>query len=561
VPRTPTEIAIAEIWTEILGVDRVGVEDDFFHLGGHSLLAARVVTKVRERFEMELSVRSLFEHPTLAAFAAQVAASRGETARGPDSGEAAPLADVAGYPPSYSQRQLLFIDELVPNIATYNGAFAVRVTGPLDREALEASIADVVTRHEALHTVSRWTPEGPLQLVLDQWQFALAEVDISGLSTETRGPELEQLLSERAREPFDLATDLMVRATLFRLAEEEHVLLVVTHHIASDGWSVGIFCGDLSELYAARVESRQPSLPELPLQYRDFALWQRSRLSGEWLERELAYWRDRLAGAPTVLELPMDRPRPLRQTFDGALVPIELSRELGEATLGVSRAAQATPYMLLLAVFAVLLYRVGGQDDILIGGPVANRSRSEFDRLIGFFANTLVSRVRLAGNPPFSTLLAQVRETVLATLDHQEVPFEQIVEAVHPPRDLGVNPLVQVNFRARVEPPALPRFPGLDTNRVPVDAGFAAFELALDLHVLSDGIVGEFIYDTTLFDRESVMRLAGDFESLLRQVVSEPGARLLSLELPSEHSATRVGARAESVPIRSFRRMGSGAID
>jgi amino acid adenylation domain-containing protein len=561
-PRTPTEIAIAEIWREILGVDQVGIEDDFFHLGGHSLLAARVVTKVRERFEMELSVRALFEHPTLAAFTAQVATPTDHTAAGNGTGAATPLGDATAYPPSYSQRQLLFIDELAPNIATYNGAFAVRVTGPLDREALEASIADVVARHDALHTVSRWTPEGPVQLVLDHWQIALADVDLSVLPEETRGQELERLLGESARKPFDLTTDLMVRATLFRLAEEEHVLLVVTHHIASDGWSVGIFCGDLSELYAARVESRKPSLPELPLQYRDFALWQRSRLSGERLERELEYWRDRLAGAPTVLDLPTDRPRPLRQTFDGALVPIELPRELGEATLRVSREAQATPYMLLLAVFAVLLYRIGGQDDILIGGPVANRSRSEFDRLIGFFANTLVSRVRLAGNPPFSTLLAQVRETVLATLDHQEVPFEQIVEAVRPPRDLGVNPLVQVNFRARVEPPALPRLPGLETSRVPVDAGFAAFELALDLHVLSDGITGEFIYDTTLFDRESIVRLAGDFKSLLHQLVSEPGARLLSLELPSERSrAIGVGGQGAGIPIRSFRRTGGRALD
>ena len=559
-PRTPAEVAIAEIWKEILGLDRIGVDDDFFHLGGHSLLAARVATRARERFEMELSVRALFEHPTLAGFAEHVAAEKGGIDEEP--APAVAVTDEPGaYPPSFTQRQLLFIDELVPNIATYNGAFAVRIAGSLDVGALEASIADVVARHEALHTVFRWTPEGPVQVVLEEWGFDLPVVDLSTVSPQGRDQELQRLLQERAREPFDLARDLMVRATLYRLGAEEHVLIVVTHHIASDGWSVGIFCSDLSELYEARIRGRRPVLPELPLQYRDFALWQRARLSGAHLERELAFWRDRLAGAPTVLQLPFDRPRPPRQTFDGANLPVELPPELAEATLQLARAEQATPYMLLLALFAVLLYRVSGQDDVLIGGPVANRSRSEYDRLIGFFANTLVSRVRLAGNPSFAELLAQVRETVLGTLDHQEVPFEQIVDAVRPPRDLGVNPLVQVNFRARVESPAVPQLGEMETIRVAVDPGFAAFELALDLHVLANGIVGEFLYNTALFDQETVVGLAEDYEALLRQVVSAPGTRLLALELPSERHGA-VGAASEgAAPIRSFRRTGSRTLD
>ncbi len=509
---------------------------------------------------MELSVRALFEHPTLAGFVEHLAAERGGI--GEEPAAALTATDESGaYPLSFSQRQLLFIDELVPNIATYNGAFAVRIAGPLDAGALEASIADVVARHEALHTVFRWTPEGPVQVVLDSWRLALPLVDLTSMPEAEREQALHSLLRERAQEPFDLATDLMVRATLFRLSVDEHVLLIVTHHIASDGWSVGIFCSDLSELYEARLQDREPTLPELRLQYRDFALWQRARLSGERLERELAFWRDRLAGAPTVVQLPFDRPRPPRQTFDGASLPVELPVELAEATLRLSREKQATPYMLHLALFAVLLYRVSGQDDILIGGPVANRSRSEYDRLVGFFANTLVSRIRLGGNPSFSQLLAQVRETVLGTLDHQEVPFEQIVDAVRPPRDLGVNPLVQVNFRARVESPAVPRLHETETTRIAVDAGFAAFELALDLHVLADGIVGEFIYNTALFDPETVARLAVDYEALLRQVVSTPDTRLLALELPSEQQGGVVAAAQTTAPIRSFRRATSRAPD
>ena len=559
-PRTPDEIAIAEVWKDILGLDRIGVDDDFFRLGGHSLLAARAVTKVRERFEMELSVRALFEHPTLAGFAEHLAAERG--GNGEEPAAALTTADEAGaYPLSFSQRQLLFIDELVPNIATYNGAFAVRIAGPLDASALEASIADVVARHEALHTVFRWTPEGPVQVVLDSWRLALPLVDLTSIPEAEREQALHSLLRERAQEPFDLATDLMVRATLFRLSVDEHVLLIVTHHIASDGWSVGIFCSDLSELYEARIHCRPPTLRELPLQYRDFALWQRARLSGERLERELTFWRDRLAGAPTLLQLPTDRTRPPRQTFDGASLPVELPAELAEATLQLAQQQQATPYMLLLALFAVLLYRASGQDDILVGGPVANRNRSEYDRLIGFFANTLVSRVRLAGNPSFEQLLAQVRETVLGILDHQELPFEQIVDAVRPPRALAVNPLVQVNFRAQAESPAVPRIGESETTRVSVDPGFAAFELALDLHVLAEGIAGEFIYNTALFDQETVAGLAEDYEALLRQVVCAPETRLLALELPSERLQVNGAASGKVAPIRSFRRTSKRALD
>jgi len=350
----------------------------------------------------------------------------------------------------------------------------------------------------------------------------------------------------------------MVRVTLFELAPREHVLLFVTHHIASDGWSVGVFCRDVSECYNARRRHAQPRLPELTLKYRDFSSWQRRRLSGGHLESELLYWRSRLAGAPTVLELPTDRPRPARQTFEGASLPVELPSELGEATLRLARELNATPYMLLLALFAVLLYRRTGQDDILIGSPYANRPRSEFDHLVGFLANTLVMRVRLGGNPSFLALLEQVRDTVLEAIDHQEVPFEQVVDAVRPARDLRINPLVQVNFRARSEPPASPELEGAATSRVPVDTGFAAFELALDLHVLEEGILGEFLYNTALFDRESVDRLAEDFKALLAQILAGPDTRLLGLQVPSENQPVIDGSAAKRGPsIRRFRESSS----
>jgi amino acid adenylation domain-containing protein len=554
-PRTPTEVSIAEIWRRVLGVNRVGVGDNFFHLGGHSLLAARVVTQVREQFATDISVRALFEHSTLAEFAEQVTTARGDVGEETDSDQSDAVQRT--YPPSFSQQQLLVIDELAPEIATYNGAFAVRILGELESEVLEGAVGDVLARHEALRTVFRWGTDGPAQVVLDRWQLGFPVVDLTSLPPERREADLQRLLREEPRRPFDLSSDLMIRVTLFKLADAEHVLLVVTHHIASDGWSVDVFRRDLSEIYNARRAKRSPRLPDLPLQYRDFALWQRGRLSGQQLERELGYWRAQLAGAPTILELPTDRPRPSRQTFEGASHALVLPPEVAEDVLRLCRETEATPYVLLLSVFGLLLYRLTGQDDILIGGPFANRSRTEFDHLIGFVANTMVMRVRLAGNPLFTELLGRVGETVVEALDHQELPFEHVVEAVRPPRQPGINPLVQVNFRARVDPPATLALDGATTSNLPIDVGFAAFDLALDLHVLKEGIVGEFIYDTDLFDRDSIERLAVDFAALLREILERPQARLLALELLSE--ATAGATPTDRTAIRRFREAnGSG---
>jgi amino acid adenylation domain-containing protein len=541
-PRTPTEIAIAEIWCDILDVDRVGVQDNFFHLGGHSLLAARVVTQVRKRFAIEISVRAAFQHPTLAGFAELVAAAAGEETAEAEAGVAEPER---AYPPSFSQQQLLFIDELAEEVATYNGAFAIRIDGELDRSALAASLADVVDRHESLRTVFRWEADGPAQVVFDGRRPDLAVVDVAVPA------DLQRLLREEARRPFDLANDLMVRTTLFALGPTEHVLLVVTHHIASDGWSVGIFCRDLGELYNSRREGTAPSLPELGVQFRDFVLWQRSRLSGEHLQSEQAYWRARLAGAPTVLRLPTDRPRSAQPAYEAQSLPVELPREVADGVAELCRSAEVTPYVLLLSVFGLLLYRLSGQDDILVGGPYANRTRDEYDDVIGFFANTMVMRIKLAGNPTFSELTQRVGETVLEALDHQEFPFEQVVDAVRPQRQPGVNPLVQVNFRVRVDPPVAPELEGAVTTNVPIDVGFAAFELALDLQVLPEGISGELIYDTDLFDRGTAERLAGDYVALVRQVVEQPQARLLALSLLSEQAGADETSGAPS--IRRFR--------
>ena len=556
-PRTPTEIRIADIWRAILGIDRIGTDDNFFHIGGHSLLGARAVTQIREQFAIELSVRALFEHPTLAGLAKHVEAAGGGLDSDVDTDGSEAREAVQMYPPSFPQQQLLFIDKLALDVATYNAAVAVRVVGDLDVDALEGALGDIVGRHEALRTVFRWDDDGPVQVVLDRWHLPLPLVDLSSVPAADRDDELHRLLDDESRRPFDLSRDLMVRTTLYRLAADEHVLLLLTHHIASDGWSVGVFCRDLGELYRARRAGEPAQLPELTLHYRDFAVWQRGRLQGERLANGLAYWRAKLAGAPTILLLPTDRPRPGQLTFDGGSHRIALPREITERVHRLCRERQVTPYMLLLAVFGTLLYRLTGQDDILISSPFANRSRTEYDQLVGFFANTLVLRVRLAANPPFTELLAQVRETIVEALDHQEVPFERVVEAVRPQRDPALNPLAQVNFRVRVDPPTKPELDGASTSRVPVDAGFAAFDLALDLDVLDEGITGELLYNTNLFEQGSIERIASDFDGLLGQLLHDPDTRLLALELPSERQLGTNGHRPGGATIRRFRETSS----
>jgi amino acid adenylation domain-containing protein len=538
-PETDTERLVADVWKGVLGVEQVGAEDNFFNLGGHSLLAARVVTQVRKKCEVEISVRALFEQPTLREFAAVVDAALGvdRAERPADSPEPMREHEPAtreqgSHPLSFPQQQLLFFDHLTPGSVTYNAALASHVEGPLDVDALRVALTELFRRQEVLRTVLVWGPqETPGQVLLEKWDVEVAVVDLSGRAREERRSELARLMVERALTPFDLAGEVMLRTTLFRLGPEEHVILFAPHHIAFDAWAVEVLYRELGELYSAAIERREARLPELPLQYRDFAAWQRDRFQGALLERELGFWRGHLAGAPTVTSLPADRPRAEAQTFDGATHHFVLDGELADAVRELCAATQVTPYMLLLAAFASVLYRASGQDDILFGGPMANREQPGLEHLIGFFANTVVVRVRLEGNPTFNELLARVRNSVLASYEHQEVPLELVVEAVRPERGPGVNPLFQVNFRVRVgDPPGL-ELAGTKVEPVPVDLGVARFELALELHVLDDRIEAELNYNTARFDERTVQSLAGDFESVLRRLTLDGDTRLLDLQV------------------------------
>ncbi|MEA2123973.1 MAG: hypothetical protein QOI80_755, partial [Solirubrobacteraceae bacterium] len=549
-PASDTETVIAEIWREVLGVERVGSQDSFFALGGHSLLAAKIATKVRQRFAIDLSVRALFDVPTLGEFATLVDGARAPApAPGPaqvpepDPGQGlAPLA--------FGQQQLLFFDAMRPDVPVYNAALAIEVDGPLDLTALRAAHDDVVERHEPLRTVFGWEGDEPGQRVLDHWAFELPVVDLSEHDADARDAELERLVREHGRRRFDLERDLALRATAFRLAPGRHLVLVQTHHIAMDGWSVDVFFSELATFYAARRDRRPPALAPLARSYREYARWQRERLAGERRARHVDFWRRQLAAAPGVLPLPADRPRPAEQSFAGHTLVTVLPASTAGAVVEVARAHEVTPYMLLLAAFAALLRASGGGDDLLIGTPSANRGAPEFESLVGYFNNTLVVRVRLDGNPTFAELLERVRTAALGAFEHEELPFEQVVEAVGARRVPGANPLFQVNFRARVGAPAQLALAGADATRFRVaDLGIARFDLALEAHVRDDGIVCHFEYTADLFDADRIEALAGDFETLLAQLVAEPDTRLRAMPL-----ATAGAAVASRADIRSFRR-------
>src|SRR5215217_1019388 len=357
-----------------------------------------------------------------------------------------PRADRDGAPLSFAQERLWFVDRLEPGSAVYNIPVEWRLGGALDEAALERALGEIVRRHEALRTTFREVDGSPVQVIAPFGGFTLRLDDLSGLADADREVEVRRRAGEEAARPFDLSAGPLFRAALLRLGEEDHVLLLSMHHIVSDGWSTGVLFRELSALYAAYLAGRESPLPELPVQYADYAVWQREQLAGEVLDRQLAYWKERLAGAPELLELPTDHPRPAVQTYRGATVLVELSLQLLERLQALGQSEGATLYMVLLGAFQVLLGKYAGSEDVVVGTPIAGRTRRETEELIGFFVNTLVLRTDLSGNPSFRETLRRVREVTLGAYAHQEVPFEKLVAELQPERSLSHSPLFQVMF-------------------------------------------------------------------------------------------------------------------
>jgi amino acid adenylation domain-containing protein len=537
-PRGPIEERIAEIWTEVLGAEQVGAHDDFFSLGGHSLLATQVISRVREAFKVEMPLRSLFESPTVAELAGRI---EGQLAGWP-AGQPPPVVPLpreGRLDLSFAQQRLWFLDQLEPGSATYNIPAAVRLTGDLDRTALAATFTEIVRRHEVLRTTFQAVAGEPVQVISPPGQLPLPLIDLRALPPAARGGEVERLAGEAARLPFDLARDPLLRALLLALTGEEHIALVTLHHIASDGWSIGVLMRELTALYAAFREGAPSPLPELAIQYADYAGWQRRLLSGERLETDLGFWRQRLAGAPRALELPTDRPRLAGGSQPGAIHEVSLDGMRLDQLIDLSRRHESTLFMVLLAAFAVLLERYSGQEDLIVGTPIAGRTRLEAEPLIGLFVNTLALRIDLSGAPGFLDLLGRVREMAFSAYAHQELPFERLVEELAPERDLSRTPLVQVMLALQNAPAGPLTLPGLELQASPLGMGAAAaFELTLTFAETSTGtgraLGGSIEYRRDLFDASTVERLAGHFERLLADAVAAPGKRTADLLLLSE---------------------------
>ncbi|WP_025998980.1 non-ribosomal peptide synthetase [Burkholderia pseudomallei] len=505
-PRGAKEEALAAIWRELLHVERVSRHDNFFELGGHSLLAVQLVSRLRQALSVEVALGTVFDAPVLSALAERLEAEN--TAVLPP----IPLAPRDGrIALSLAQQRLWFLTQLEGVSEAYHMSGAVRLDGPLNREVLQRALNRIVMRHEALRTCFAREEGEPIQVIRPHADLTVSYHDLREAESirheagnrEQRAKDLSQA---HASAPFDLSRDLPVRVLLLQLADEAHVVQVVMHHIASDGWSVGVFLQELSALYGSFIAEQGDPLAPLPLQYADYAAWQRRWLASGQLEKQGAFWQTNLSGAPTLLELPTDRPRPPKQSHAGASVEVKLGAALSERVKRLSQRHGVTPYMTLLSSWAAVLSRLSGQEEVVIGSPVAGRNRTEVEALIGFFVNTLALRLDLSSEPTVGELLKRTKAQVLSAQAHQDLPFDQVVERVKPPRSTAHPPLFQVMFVWQNMPAGELTIPGLTIRAVETPLQTAQFELTLSLREAGDDIVGHLNYASALFDESTVRR-------------------------------------------------------
>jgi amino acid adenylation domain-containing protein len=532
-PRTPIEAIVAGFWTEILGIENIGINDNFFELGGHSLLATQLFSRLRKALQVEILLRTLFEAPTVSGLAARL-----ETAIRDGQELPAPPIQTSqrdGFLPlSYAQQRLWFIDQLEPGNPFYVTPRAIRLRGALNLKALEQTIGEILNRHEVLRTTFPQVDGSPVQKIAPVQAFTLAMVDLRTLSEIEREAEARRLVKEQAKQPFDLSRNRLLRVKVICLGDQEHVVLFTLHHIVTDAWSTGILVREITKLYASFLNGEASPLPELPIQYTDFAHWQRQWLQGDVLEKHLAYWREQLRDCPPLLELPIDWPRPATQTFRGAYYRYVFPASLSQELKALSRRQGVTLFMTLLAAFKALLYHYSGQEDIVVGTNVANRNWAETEGLIGFFINMLTLRTDLSGNPSFTELLKRTREVSLGAYAHQDVPFEKLVEELKPERSLSHTPLFQVVLSLQNAPDSTLELPGLSTDLIAGASGTAKFDLVVNLSESEMGLVGSYEYNRDLFEPATIIRMVSQFERLLSSVVAHPDTSLNDLELLSE---------------------------
>ncbi|WP_438016892.1 amino acid adenylation domain-containing protein [Sorangium sp. So ce315] len=521
-PRSEIERRVSAIWQDCLGFARVGVNDGFFDLGGDSLLATQVLSRLRGELDVEAPVRAIFEHDTVAKLAAYIetrprAAAAAQTGIQPASRE-------GELPLSSSQQRLWTLEQITPG-SVYNLPQCVRLKGALDVEALEATFADLVRRHESLRTTFHATGRRPHQIVAPPAPLPVRKVDLRALPEPAREEAAARLATEEVEQPFDLASGPLVRVTLVRLADDEQLLVMVMHHIASDGWSMRILASEMEALYAAHRRGEPAGLPPLPIQYADYARWQRERVEGPALKPHIDWWKAQLDGIEP-LELPLDKPRPTAPSLRSAEHRVAISRELSEALEAMCQRENVTPFMALLAVFSLVLGRHGGQSDVAVGSPVANRGHKEVEGLIGCFVNTIVLRTRLEDVASARHLLGRVREAALGAYAHQELPFEVLVDALQPARELGRAPLFQAMFSLQGEPVAPHTFEGIEVRFQEISAQTTQFDVTLWLERGAEGFAGALVYAAELFDARTAARLARDFARALERLVQDPSCPL-----------------------------------
>ncbi|MBV9108252.1 MAG: AMP-binding protein, partial [Gemmatimonadetes bacterium] len=552
-PRTQAEELLAGIFAELLGAARVGIDDDFFALGGHSLLATRLISRVRHAFGVEVPLRALFEAPTVAALAARIEAMAQDAEM--QAPPLVPAARTADLPLSFAQQRLWFIDQLEPGSAAYNMPFALRLRGRLDADALQRSLTELARRHETLRTRFATVDDEPVQVIDPPAEVPLARADFAHLPREQADAALRELGAAEATRPFDLAAGPLMRCTLARLGDEEHALFFTLHHIVSDGWSMGILVREVSALYAAFSRGEPSPLADLAVQYADFAAWQRAWLSGDVLDAQLGWWRERLAGAPPVIDLPTDRPRTTAAGSRAGSFPLAVSEATTRRLRALTRQEGATLFMTLLAAWQLLLSKYAGQDDVTVGTPVAGRTRLETEGLIGFFVNTLVLRTDLSGDPTIRELLARVRETTLGAHQHQDVPFEKLVEELVPERSLRHTPLFQVMFALQNNAQEALQLGDLQAEGIGAANDLAKFDLMLGMTEQGERIAGTLSYRADLFDAATIERLAGHFSRLLDAIVEDADRRVSAIALVDGEERERLLAwsgAAETEPAKTI---------
>ncbi|MCU7283296.1 condensation domain-containing protein, partial [Pseudomonas peradeniyensis] len=528
---------LAAIWSEVLKVEQVGLHDNFFELGGHSLLATQVTSRIRQRLELEVSLRSLFESADLQTFAQ--AAGQGSASQAPaftvvDRSQPLPL--------SYAQQRQWFLWLLEPDSAAYNIPSALRLKGELNIEALRSSFAALIARHETLRTTFHQEGDQAWQRIHPASDFDLAVETVNAEALQAR-------IVEETAQPFDLEHGPLLRARLLRLSADDHVLVLTLHHIVADGWSMPVMVDEVVRLYAAHCQGIAPQLPALAFQYADYAAWQRQWMEAGEQSRQLDYWRRRLGDEQPLLELPTDRPRPLQQSHAGARLDIGLERELVEALKATARQQGVTLFMLLLASFQTLLHRLSGQAQVRVGVPVANRNRAETEGLIGFFVNTQVLDARFDLRTTFAELLQQVRQTAVQAQAHQDLPFEQLVEALQPERSMSHSPLFQVLFNHKTENPGMAQeLPGLRIEGLDWEERTAQFDLVLNTVEHGAGLSAILTYATALFDPATAERLGGYWRNLLQGICQDSGQRVAQLPLLDAAELVELQADVQRYP-------------